>query len=192
MAVIYLCRHGETQWSKSGQHTGLTDLELTDNGRKQASSLGKKIHGILFSKVLISPLKRAKETARLAHLHGEIDPDLLEWNYGEYEGLTTKEIHQKDPTWNIFTHGGPGGESINEIKVRALRLIKKVKAMEGNVCLVSSGHISRAIGALWLGEDVSFGRYLVLSTASISKLGFEHENPAILGWNDTSHLDLKP
>jgi len=190
MQKIYICRHGETKWSKSGQHTSFTDLSLTQNGKAEGTALGKRLSTFSFVKVLISPLKRARETAALANLHGDIEDDLVEWNYGEYEGLTTQEIHKKAPDWNIFTHGAPKGETPKQIEARALRVLAKVQKIQGDVCLVSSGHISRAIASMWLSGSVSLGRNLVLSPASLSCLGFEHQNRALLFWNDTSHIVL--
>lgn len=185
---IYLCRHGQTEWSKSGQHTSYTDLSLTREGEREALALGKKLKTFKFNKVFISPLKRAMETAKLAHLEGTIDPNLVEWNYGEYEGLTTKQIQQKVPTWNIFTHGAKEGESLEDIKKRADLILEGLKDIEGDICLVSSGHFIRALATRWLGQEISFGRHLALSTASLSVLSFEHQNPSLFSWNDTSHL----
>ena len=187
---VYLCRHGETEWSKSGKHTSFTDLDLTENGMCQASTLHPKVKHLKPSAVYISPLKRARETAKLAKMEGEIHDDLFEWRYGDYEGLTTPQIQEQEADWNIFTHGAKGGESVEEIQLRADRLIDFVRQIEGDVVLFSSGHITRVIGARWIGAPVEFGRHLALSTASYCVLGYEHKLPAILCWNDTSHYKI--
>ena len=187
--MVYLCRHGETAWSRSGQHTSSTDLELTENGIEEAKCLGKTLKGFEFDTILSSPLKRAQETAKIAGFPDyQLEDGLFEWRYGEYEGLTSKEIKKRDPTWNIFEKGGLEGESVRDIQERTSKLCQKLYALEGNVLLFSSGHISRAIGSVWVGASASFGKYLKLSTASRSLLGYEHGYPVICCWNDTSHL----
>jgi probable phosphoglycerate mutase len=187
---VYLLRHGETEWTQSGRHTGLSDVPLTKNGKKEASLLGKSLKKIPFDTILCSPLKRAHDTANIAFPEGNmvIDSDLVEWDYGEYEGLTTKEIQKRDPNWNVFTGDIPGGESKEMVAERADRVLEKVLQLCGTVAIVSSGHFSRALGVRWLHLPVSYGQYFVLSTASKSILGFEHGRPAIHCWNDTSHL----
>lgn len=187
--LVYLARHGETAWSRTGQHTGLTDLPLTEQGRAEARELGERLRELSFTRVLVSPLLRAKETCEAVGLgdRAEIEPDLVEWNYGDYEGKRTVEIRTQRPDWQLFRDGCPGGESVAEISARADRLIAKVRAMSENVILFSSGHISRVIAARWLGLDASAGRYFLLTTASLSTLGYEHNlsEPVIRLWNDS-------
>lgn len=187
---IFLARHGETAWTLSGQHTGLTDVPLTENGRVQAELLGKVIRGLSLQKAYVSPLLRANETFEIAHLStpAEFDDNLVEWNYGAYEGLSSKEIHKSDPNWSVFLQGGPQGESVADVSARAGRVISRVQGSHGNIILFSSGHILRAIAARWLGLPLSFGRHIALSPASLSILGYEHGAPAILLWNSTAHL----
>jgi len=186
--LVYLARHGETAWSQTGRHTGHTDLPLTDQGRADARELGQRLRELSFTRVLVSPLIRARETCDVAGLgdRAEIEPDLVEWNYGDYEGKQTAEIRAGRPDWQLFRDGCPGGESVAEISARADRLIVQVRAMNENVILFSSGHISRVITARWLGLDASAGRYFLLSTASLSTLGYEHDlsEPVIRLWND--------
>jgi broad specificity phosphatase PhoE len=190
--IIYLARHGETAWSLSGQHTGLTDLPLTDRGERNASRLGERLKGLTFSKVFTSPLQRAMRTCELAGFGSlaEIDRDLLEWNYGEYEGRRTAEILADRPGWQLFRDGCPGGESPSQIGARADRVVKRVRAVKGDVLLFSSGHFLRVFAACWLGLDAAFGRYFLLSTASLSALGYEHNlsEPVIRLWDDTRHV----
>ena len=188
--MIYLCRHGETEWTLSGQHTSSTDLELTKNGVREAKELSKVLKDTHFDSVFCSPLKRARTTAELCgHSTFEVEEALFEWRYGDYEGITSKEIKQTVPGWNIFENGAPNGESVHEVEVRAKALCEKLKKLEGNVLLFSSGHISRVIGAVWVGLPAHHGKYLKLSTASLSILGFEHDYPVISCWNSTCHLD---
>lgn len=187
--LIYLCRHGETEWSHSGQHTSTTDLDLTPNGIHEAELLGNALKGIAFAKVFASPLKRAQQTAQHAGFPDfELEEGLFEWRYGNYEGLTSKKIKENNPNWNLFDQGAPGGESVHDVEERTNRLIKKLRQLKGNILLFSSGHISRAIGAAWAGMPVQHGKYLLLSTASISTLGYEHEYPVICSWNNLAHL----
>ena len=191
MKKVYLLRHGETEWTLSGQHTGRTDIDLTRNGRREAKRLGKTLKHITFDHVICSPLKRVRDTCRLAGFKDHIlyDEGLIEWDYGDYEGITTKEIQKSNPEWTIFSQDPPGGETSQKVKERVDRLIEKVEKLDGeNIALFSSGHISRVIGARWLNFPVSYGQYFVLSTASKSILGFEHGHRALLSWNDTSHL----
>lgn len=191
LPVVYLARHGETAWSLSGQHTGTTDLPLTERGERNARRLAERLNGVSFAKVLTSPLKRAARTCELAGFGAaaEVDRDLVEWNYGQYEGRRTTEIQRERPEWNLFRDGCPGGESPAEIGRRAGRVIARVRAMEGNVLLFSSGHFLRVLAARWLGLEPRAGAYFVLSTASVSVLGYEHNlaEPAIRLWNDTRH-----
>jgi broad specificity phosphatase PhoE len=192
--VIYLARHGETAWSLSGQHTGLTDLPLTERGQRNARALGKRLQGLTFSAVLTSPLQRAARTCELAGFGtaAEIDRDLVEWNYGEYEGRRTVEIRSERPDWQLFRDGCPGGESPDQVGARADRVVSRVRAVEGEVLLFSSGHFLRVFSARWLGLDPGAGRYFLLSTASLSALGYDGSlcQPVIRLWNDTRHLEM--
>jgi len=190
--LVYLARHGETAWTLSGQHTGRTDLPLTERGELQARALGERLRGSVFAKVLTSPSQRAVRTCALAGFgaDAEIDPDLAEWDYGDYEGRRTAEILTERPDWRLFRDGAPGGEMPEQIGARADRVIAKIRAVDGNVLLVSSAHISRVLTARWLGQPPAGGRYFWLSTASLSTLGYEHDltEPIIRLWNDTSHV----
>ena len=189
---IYLARHGETAWSISGQHTGLTDLPLTGRGECNARRLGKRLARLEFARVFTSPLQRAKRTCELAGFgsRAEVDGDLVEWNYGEYEGLSTAEIHAKRPDWDLFRDGFPGGESFAQIAARADRVVRRVRSIEGAVLLFSSGHFLRVLAARWLGLEAQSARYFLLGTASLSSLTYEHgpSQPAIGLWNDTAHV----
>ena len=192
LPIIYLARHGETAWTLSGQHTGTTDLPLTEHGEQNARRLGERLKGLTFAKVFASPLQRARKTCELAGFGSvaEIDPDLVEWNYGEYEGLTSAQIHATRPDWKLFRDGCPGGETLAQIGARADRVVARVRAIQGNVLLFSSGHFLRVLGARWLGLDASGGQFFLLSTAALSELGYEHDltEPVIRLWNDTSHV----
>jgi broad specificity phosphatase PhoE len=189
---IYLARHGETSWSLSGQHTGVTDLPLTERGEQNARSLAGRLSGVTFGQVFTSPLRRARRTCELAGFGAvaAIDPDLVEWNYGEYEGVRTADILAKRPGWQLFRDGCPGGESPAQIGSRADRVVARLRAIAGNVLLFSSGHFLRVLSARWLGLEPGAGRYFVLSTASLSALGYEHDatEPVIRLWNDTQHV----
>ena len=193
LPVIYLARHGETAWSLSGQHTGRTDLPLTEGGERNARALGVRLRGLIFAKVFTSPLQRAARTCDLAGFGNaaERDPDLMEWDYGEYEGRRTAEIHVERPDWQLFRDGCPGGESPAGIGARADRVVRQVRAVAGDVLLFSSGHFLRVLAARWLGLESAGGRYLLLGTAALCILGYEHNlsEPAIRLWNDTHHLD---
>lgn len=192
--VIYLARHGETDWSLSGQHTGLTDLPLTERGQRNACRLGERLKGLTFAKVLTSPLQRAVRTCDLAGFAAaaEVDRDLLEWNYGQYEGRRTAEILVERPDWQLFRDGCPGGETPDQVGVRADRVVSRVWGIKGNVLLFSSGHFLRVLAARWLGREPGSGRYFVLGTASLSALGCEHNvsEPVIRLWNDTHHVGM--
>jgi broad specificity phosphatase PhoE len=192
LPLVYLARHGETAWSLSGQHTGRTDLPLTEHGERQAEALGERLRGSAFARVLTSPSRRAVRTCALAGFGAvaEIDPDLAEWDYGDYEGRRTAEILTERPDWQLFRDGAPGGEAPEQVGVRADRVIARIRAIRGNVAIVSSAHISRVLAARWLGLPPSGGRHFVLSTASLSLLGYEHDmtEPIIRFWNDTSHV----
>jgi len=193
LPVIYLARHGETAWTLSGQHTGRTDLPLTEIGERNGRALGTRLRGLAFAKVLTSPLQRAFRTCELAGFGNaaERDPDLMEWDYGEYEGRRTAEILVERPDWQLFRDGCPGGETADQVGARADRVISRVRAVRGDVLLFSSAHILRVFAARWLGLEAAGGRYLLLGTASLSLLGYEHNlaEPAIRLWNDTHHLD---
>jgi broad specificity phosphatase PhoE len=191
--VVYVARHGETAWSLSGQHTGCTDLPLTPNGERNARRLGERLKGLAFVKVLTSPLQRAYQTCELAGLGAvaEVDVDLVEWNYGEYEGRTSAEIRARRPNWDLYRDGCPAGESPVEVGERADRLVHRIRAAMGNVLLFSSGHFIRALAERWLGlQPGSAGRYFVLNTASLSAFGYEHSLccPVIRLWNDDHHV----
>ena len=190
--TLYLARHGETAWSLSGQHTGLTDLPLTERGERNARNLGPRLAGLTFAKVFTSPLQRATRTCELAGFAAaaEVDRDLVEWNYGDYEGLRTAEIHDKRPEWQLFRDGCPGGESPDQIGARADRVLSRVRAVRGDVLIFSSGHFLRVLAARWLGLEPVNGRLFMLKTASLSALGYENElsQPVISLWDDTSHV----
>jgi broad specificity phosphatase PhoE len=195
LPIIYLARHGETAWTLSGQHTGLTDLPLTEQGERNARNLGARLRGLTFRRVLASPLQRAIRTCELAGFAEayEIDRDLLEWDYGQYEGRLTKDIHAERPEWQLFNDGCPGGEMPGEVGVRADRIIARVRAIGGDVLIFSSGHFLRVLAARWLGLEPAGGRYFLLSTASLSALSYEHTlaQPAIRLWDDTRHVDTR-
>ena len=182
---VYLIRHGETAWSLSGQHTGITDIPLTENGRKVAKLLAPVLAKETFALVLTSPLERARSTCELAGL-GEgaaIDRDLMEWNYGEYEGLTPKQIHAKRPGWMLFSDGCPGGESPEQVGARADRVIARVRAVEGHVALFAHGHIFRVFAARWLGLAAAAGCHFLLDTATLNILSYYRGIPAVKRWN---------
>jgi len=193
LSIVYLARHGETAWTLSGQHTGLTDLLLTPNGEGNARRLGERLKGQQFTKVFTSPLQRAMRTCELAGFAdvAETDSALVEWNYGEYEGLRSAEILARRPDWDLFRDGCPGGESPAQIAERADSVCRRLRAVSGNVLLFSSGHFFRVLAARWLGLGPgSAGRYFVLSAASLSALGYEHKlsQPVIRLWNDDHHV----
>lgn len=193
LPIVYLARHGETAWSLSGQHTGLTDLPLTEHGRITARKLGERLKGLTFARVFTSPLKRARLTCELAGFgaQAEIDSDLVEWDYGEYEGRRGAEIRAERPEWNLFRDGCPGGETPEQVKIRADRVVNRVRAIDGNILLFTSGHFMRVLVARWLGlEPSANSRHFMLSTASLSALGYENDvsRPVIRFWNDTRHV----
>ncbi len=186
---LWLLRHGETEWSRSGQHTGVTDLPLTENGERQARAMAGLLEGLKPALVLCSPRRRAQDTARLAGLHVDaIDDDLVEWNYGDYEGITTAEIRKTVPGWTLFTHGVPNGETAAEVGRRADRVLTRAAQSlpRGPVVLIGHGHFSRVLGARWIGLPVSGGAHLLLGTAAPSLLGAEHGAPVIAHWNITN------
>ncbi|HXX85092.1 MAG TPA: histidine phosphatase family protein [Casimicrobiaceae bacterium] len=192
LPIVYLARHGETEWSLSGRHTGLTDVPLTSRGERNARRLADRLRGIDFAKVLASPLQRAAHTCELAGFGAvaEVDRDLLEWNYGDYEGRTTTAIRVERPDWQLFTDGCPGGESPAGVGVRADRVVARVRALNGNALLFSSGHFLRVLAARWLGMEPAAGRFFLLGTASLSALGYEHTlaEPVIRLWDDSRHV----
>ncbi len=192
LPTVWLARHGETAWSLTGQHTGLTDLPLTERGEHNARQLGERLHGMKFARVYTSPLMRAADTCRLAGFGdvAEVLPELVEWNYGQYEGRRTVEIRAERPDWDLFRDGCPSGESPSQVGQRADRVVNRVRAAGGNVLLFSSGHILRVLAARWLELAPGAGRHLLLSTASLSTLGYEHNlsRPVIRLWNDTAHV----
>jgi probable phosphoglycerate mutase len=189
LPVVYLARHGETAWSLSGQHTGRTDLPLTERGERQARALGERLRGASFVKVFTSPSQRARRTAELAGFGSlaETDPDLAEWDYGQYEGRRTAEILAERPGWFLFRDGAPGGETPEQVAARADPVIQRIRAIGGNVLIFSSAHILRVLAARWLGLEAAGGRYFVLGTSSLSILGYEHDlaEPVIRLWNET-------
>jgi probable phosphoglycerate mutase len=182
---IYLIRHGETEWSLSGQHTGITDIPLTENGRKVAKLLKPVLAKATFALVLTSPLERARETCELAGLstRAAIDHDLMEWNYGAYEGLTPKQIHAQAPGWMLFSDGCPGGESPEQVGARVDRVIARVRAVDGHVALFAHGHIFRVFAARWLGLPATAGCHFLLDTATLNILSYYRNIPAVKRWN---------
>jgi len=188
VAHIFLIRHGETQWSLTGRHTGRTDLPLTENGERSASQLRGLLQGVAFDHVLASPLQRARRTCELAGFGAmaRMDADLQEWDYGDYEGRTTADIRRQRPGWSVFQDGCPQGESVEQISRRADRVLAKVRPRDGTVALFSHGEFLRALAVRWIGLPVREGRHFALDTASWSVLGYEHpdgEVPAISLWN---------
>jgi probable phosphoglycerate mutase len=192
LPVIYLARHGETAWSLTGQHTGLTDLPLTERGERNARRLAERLAGLAFAKVFTSPLQRAARTCALAGFGAaaEVDRDLVEWNYGKYEGLRTTEIRGESPDWQLFRDGCPSGESPDQVGARAKHVLSRVRAIKGDVLIFSSGHFLRVLAARWLGIESAAGRFFMLATASVSVLGYENSlsQPVIRLWNDTRHV----
>jgi probable phosphoglycerate mutase len=191
--IVYLARHGETAWSLTGQYTGLTDLPLTERGERNARQLGERLRGLTFAKVYTSPLQRARRTCELAGFGAvaEVDPDLVEWDYGQYEGRRTAEIRAERPGWLLFRDGCPGGESPAQASARADRVVNRVRAVQGDVLLFSSGHFIRVLATRWIGLEVTDNaRRLMLSTASLSAVSYENElsRPVIRLWNDTHHV----
>ena len=193
LPVIYLARHGETAWSLSGQHTGLTDLPLTERGQQHARLLGERLRGLTFARVLTSPLQRAARTCELVGLGAvaEIDHDLVEWNYGEYEGRTTADIRSQRPDWQLFRDGCPGGETPDQVGARADRVIRRLRAIQGDTLIFSSAHFLRVLAVRWVALEPAAGKSFVLGTASLSALGYEHDRsqPVIRLWNETRHVE---
>jgi probable phosphoglycerate mutase len=192
LPVIYLARHGETAWTVSGQHTGRTDLPLTERGEENARRLRDRLKGILFAKVFTSPLQRVRRTCELAGYDrlAELDPDLTEWDYGDYEGLTTADVRKEHPDWHLFRDGCPRGERLSDVAARADRVIDRVRRVGCTVLLFSSGHFLRVLAARWIGLEPAAGRLLLLGTATVSALGYEHgmDEPVIRLWNDGRHV----
>jgi broad specificity phosphatase PhoE len=190
--LVYLARHGETAWTISGQHTGLTDLPLTERGEENARRLGLRLAGIPFAKVFTSPLQRALRTCELAGFRQTaiVDPDLVEWNYGQYEGKRSVDILRERPDWQLFRDGCEGGESPQQVAERADRVVKRVRDVAGNVLLFSSGHFLRVLVVRWIEIPPINGQALMLSTASLSALSYENSlsRPAVLLWNDAHHV----
>jgi probable phosphoglycerate mutase len=182
---IWLIRHGETEWSLSGQHTGRTDLPLTAAGVREAKELGRYLAKRPFALVLTSPLQRAHETCKLAGYGGaaQIEPDLSEWNYGAYEGRTSAQIQESVPGWTIWTSPVPQGETIQQVATRASRVIERAVKAGGHVALFAHGHLLRILTACWLGLPPDAGRFFALGTASVSVLGYERETRVIVRWN---------
>jgi len=182
---VYLIRHGETEWSLSGQHTGITDIPLTENGRRIAKLLAPALAKETFALVLTSPLERARRTCELAGLgeRAEIDRDLMEWDYGEYEGLTPKEIHARAPGWMLFSDGCPGGETPERVSARIDRVITRTRAVQGQVALFAHGHVFRVFAARWLGLPAAAGGHFLLDTATLNILSYYHGIPALKRWN---------
>ena len=193
LPIIYLARHGETAWSLTGQHTGLTDLPLTARGEHNARQLGERLLGLTFARVSTSPLQRAARTCALAGFGAmaAVDRDLVEWDYGQYEGRRTAEIRAERSDWDLFRDGCPGGESPAQVAARADRVVNRVRAIQGNVLLFSSGHFIRVLATRWIGLELTANaRRFMLSTASLSAVGYENElsRAVIRLWNDTHHV----
>jgi probable phosphoglycerate mutase len=190
---IYLARHGETAWSLSGRHTGLTNVPLTGRGEQKARRLGERLGDLAFTKVFTSPLQRAARTCELAGFGAvaETDRELVEWDYGKYEGLRTAEIHAQRPDWQLFRDGCPGGESPDQIGARADRVLNRLRATRGDVLIFSSGHFLRVLAVRWLGLEPEAGKNFMLETASLSALGYENNlsQPVVRLWNDNRHVN---
>jgi broad specificity phosphatase PhoE len=184
-STIYLIRHGETEWAKNGRHTGRSDIPLTDAGREQAGFLLPIFDDVKFARILSSPLQRALETAKLAGLSSsvELDEELLEWDYGDYEGLTTKQIRERVSDWSIWTHLCPNGETIDQVSERADRVVARLRSIAGNVAIFSHGHLLRILVSRWIGLSADHGSRFLLGTSTLSILGYENECPVIKTWN---------
>ncbi len=187
---ICLVRHGETEWSREMKHTGRTDKPLTEKGRKDAELVGTRLSGLTFSTVLTSPLTRALETCQLAGFGDQAQKrdDLMEWDYGDYEGLTLVDIRKQEPDWLIWDNGAPGGESVEQVGLRADKIIGELREKSGDGLIFAHGHLLRILTARWLGLPPGDGRLFALSTGAISKVGYERDRPVILSWNETFHL----
>jgi broad specificity phosphatase PhoE len=184
---LVLVRHGETEWTRSGRHTGRTDVPLTDQGRRDGEEVGRALHGRTFARVLTSPLSRASETARLAGFaDAEPRDELMEWDYGAHEGRTTPEIRETSPGWTIWSGDVPDGESADDVAGRVDRLLAEVRAVDGDVLVFAHGHLLRVLTARWLGLDPREGRHFALDPATVSVLGYERETPVVRLWNARS------
>ena len=188
--VVVLVRHGETEWTRTKQHTGRQDIPLNDAGRREGELLRHRLAAWPFTRVFVSPLSRARDTAALAGLgdRAEVRPDLMELDYGAYEGRTRTDILRERPEWNLWRDGCPQGETAEQVGVRADRIISEVRGVEGDVAIFSHGHMLRILSARWVRSPAAFGERLALSTASVSVLGYEHSSEVIWLWNDVSHL----
>ena len=182
---VFAIRHGETEWSLSGQHTGTTDIALTEHGRRRAEQIRPVLAKETFELVLVSPMQRALDTCRLAGLghRAVIDPDLMEWNYGDYEGLTPEQINRRQPGWLIFRDGCPGGETPAQVEARVDRVVNRTRTIDGNVAVFAHGHLLRVLAARWLGLPSGAGQHFLLNTGTVSVLGYYRSIPAIGKWN---------
>ena len=193
LPAVYLARHGETAWTVSKQHTGRTDIPLTERGERNARRLGQRLLGMTFARVLTSPLQRARRTCELAGFGREatVDPDLVEWDYGDYEGKKTADVRRERPGWDLFRDGCPNGENAADVGVRADRVIARLRPLKGVVLIFSSGHFLRVLAARWCGLKPAVGKCLYLGTATLSILGYEHDanDPVVRLWNDGRHVD---
>jgi probable phosphoglycerate mutase len=194
LTTIYLARHGETEWSRTGQHTGRVDLPLTPQGEIEAQRLGERLRKLTFGTVITSPLQRARRTCEIAGFApvAVVNPDAMEWNYGDYEGITRAQVQETRPGWKLFRDGCPNGENATDVGERADRIVEAVHSLEGNVLIFSHGHFLRVFTCRWLGIDPSNAHCLALNTAALSILGFGHDedDPVIRLWNDTHHLEV--
>ena len=188
--VVVLVRHGETEWTRTKQHTGRQDIPLNDAGRREGELLHHRLAAWPFTRVFVSPLSRARDTAVLAGLgdRAEVRPDLMEWDYGAYEGRIRADILRERPEWNLWRDGCPQGETAEQVGIRADRIISEVRGVEGDVAIFAHGHFLRVLGARWIHAPPTFGERLALTTASVSVLGREHEAAVLWLWNDVSHL----
>ena len=186
---IWLLRHGATEWSRNGRHTGSSDIPLLPEGEEEAKALAPRLSGQSFAQVWVSPLQRARRTCELAGLGAQADvhPDLREWDYGDYEGITTKEIRQTVPAWSVWSHGCPGGEDAAAVTARCQRVIDQLLTIEGDVALFAHGHILRSLAGTWMEQGACGGKHLILGTGTYSVLGFERENRALKHWNAPCH-----
>lgn len=181
---LWLVRHGETEWSMSGRHTSVTDVALTEAGERAALAIRDRLAGTTFDLVLTSPRQRARRTAEIAGFaYAEVDEDLVEWAYGDYEGITTPSIRETVPGWTVWTHPSPGGETAAEVGRRLDRVVARVREHAGRVLVFGHGHATRVLAARWLGQPVQEGRLFRLDTATLSVLGYERESPVVARWN---------
>jgi len=183
MQEVVLVRHGETEWSRELKHTGRTDVPLTEEGERQARGLAEALHGREFALVISSPLRRAVETARLAGFEPKLRDELMEWDYGDYEGRRTAEIREEIPDWTIWRYGARGGESVAEVQARVDRVVEELRRADGDVLVFGHGHVLRVLAARWVGLAVADGRLFALDSATLSALGYERDEPVIRMWN---------